>query len=174
LETGNRYEGKPTFTGPAHFQYESNDDGKWPPWMPDTLKGVKDMHSLRIFSIIAWIAIPTVMYGGYALLGLLTRGGLSEFQQTFFRAGHAHAGVLLLMSLLYHSYMEQTNLSPTTKLGSAVIVLVGILAQSGGFFLHLALGQPGAPSLGTTITSLGAALLAISILILVYGLITSK
>ncbi len=28
------------------------------------------------------------------------RGGISEFQRTFFRAGHAHAGVLLLMSLL--------------------------------------------------------------------------
>jgi hypothetical protein len=27
------------------------------------------------FSILAWIALPTVMYGGYALLGLLTRGG---------------------------------------------------------------------------------------------------
>ena len=132
------------------------------------------MHSLRIFSIIAWIAIPTVMYGGYALLGFLTRGGLTPFQQTFFRAGHAHAGVLLLMSLLYHSYMEQTNLSPTTKVMSAIIVLVGILAQSGGFFLHLAIGQPGAPSLGTTITRLGAVLLVISILILVYGLITRK
>jgi hypothetical protein len=70
--------------------------------------------------------------------------------------------------------MEQTNLSPTTKLVSAVLVLVGILAQSGGFFLHMAIGQPAAPSLGTTITSLGAGLLVVSILILVYGLITTK
>jgi hypothetical protein len=132
------------------------------------------MHSLRVFSIIAWIAIPTVMYGGYALLGMLTQAGLSEFQRTFFRAGHAHAGVLLLMSLLYHYYMEQTNLSPTTKLVGAILVLVGILAQSGGFFLHMAIGQAGTPSLGTTITSIGAGLLAVSVLILVYGLITTK
>jgi hypothetical protein len=132
------------------------------------------MHSLRVFSIIAWIAIPTVMYGGYALLGLLTRGGLTPFQQTYFRAGHAHAGVLLLMSLLYHYYMEQTNLSPTIKVVAAVLILVGILAQSGGFFLHMAIGQPGAPSLGTTITSLGAGLLVVSILILVYGLISTR
>ena len=132
------------------------------------------MHSLRVFSIIAWIAIPTVMYGGYALLGMITQSVLSEFQRTFFRAGHAHAGVLLLMSLLYHHYMEQTNLSPSIKVLSGVIVLVGILSQSGGFFLHMAIVQPGAPSLGTTITSLGAMLLAASILALVYGLITSK
>ena len=132
------------------------------------------MHSLRVFSIIAWIAIPTVMYGGYALLGMLTRGDLTPFQQTYFRAGHAHAGVLLLMSLLYHQYMEQTELSPAVKVVAAVLVLVGILAQSGGFFLHMAIGQPGAPSLGTTITSLGAALLVVSLLILVYGLIITK
>ncbi len=132
------------------------------------------MHELRTFSIIAWIALPTVMYGGYALLGLLTRGGLSEFQQTYFRAGHAHAGVLLLMSLLYHHYMEQTKLSPGIKVAAALVVLVGILAQSGGFFLHMAIGQPGAPSLGTTITSLGAVLLAGAILLLVYGLITAR
>jgi len=132
------------------------------------------MHTLRLFSIIAWIAIPTVMYGGYSLLGFLTRGGLSEFQQTYFRAGHAHAGVLLLMSLLYHQYMEQTALSPTIKVIAATMVLVGILAQSGGFFLHMVVGQSGEPSLGTTITSLGALLLVIAIIILVYGLLITK
>jgi hypothetical protein len=132
------------------------------------------MITLRLFSIIAWIALPTVMYGGYALLGLLTRNGLSEFQQTYFRAGHAHAGVLLLMALLYHHYMGQTSLSNGIKVGSAAAVLVGILAQSGGFFLHMVIGQPGAPSLGTTITSLGAVILAAAVLVLVYGLIITK
>jgi hypothetical protein len=131
------------------------------------------MPTLRLFSIIAWIALPTVMYGGYALLGLLTRDGLTPFQQTFFRAGHAHAGVLLLLALLYHYYMEQTTLRPAIKIGAALVLLVGILAQSGGFFLHMAIGQPGAPSLGTTITSLGAVLLAAAIVTLVYGLITT-
>ncbi|MGH2593672.1 MAG: hypothetical protein ACRDGG_09185 [Anaerolineae bacterium] len=132
------------------------------------------MHSLRLFSILAWIALPTVMYGGYTLLGLLARGDLSPFQETFFRAGHAHAGVLLLMSLLYHNFMEQTTLRPALKVGAAAVVVVGIVAQSGGFFLHMVIGQPGEPSLGTTITSLGAALLSGAILLLVYGLITSR
>jgi hypothetical protein len=113
------------------------------------------------------------MYGGYALLGLLIRDGLTPFQQTFFRAGHAHAGVLLLLSLLYHSYLEQTTLRPAIKVAAAAIVLVGILAQSGGFFLHMVIGQPGASSLGTTITSVGAGLLATAIVILLYGLITT-
>lgn len=132
------------------------------------------MPTLRIFSIIAWLALPTVMYGGYALLGLLARDGLSEFQQTYFRAGHAHAGVLLLMALLYHRYLEETDLRPNVKVASAAVLLVGILAQSGGFFLHMAVGQPGQPSIGTTLTSLGALLLAAAVLVLVYGLATSR
>lgn len=132
------------------------------------------MHPLRVFSIIAWIALPTVMFGGYALLGMLTRNGLSEFQQTYFRAGHAHAGVLLLMALLYHHYMEQTTLAPALKVAAAALLLVGILAQSGGFFLHMVVGRPGEPSLGTTLTIVGAVLLVLCVLVLVYGLITSR
>ena len=132
------------------------------------------MHTLRVFSIIAWIALPTVMFGGYSLLNLLVRNGLSEFQQTFFRAGHAHAGVLLLMSLLYHHYMEQTGLSPALHRTGALVVLVGILAQSGGFFLHMVVGQPRQPSLGTTVTIVGAVLLTAAIALLTYGLITKR
>jgi hypothetical protein len=94
--------------------------------------------------------------------------------QTYFRAGHAHAGVLLLMSLLYHHYMEQTTLAPGIQVAGAVLVLAGILAQSGGFFLHMAVGQPGQASLGTAITTLGAVLLAGAVLLLVYGLIVSR
>jgi Ni,Fe-hydrogenase I cytochrome b subunit len=132
------------------------------------------MASLRIFSIIAWIAVPTVMFGGYSLLRLLTRNGLSEFQQTYFRAGHAHAGVLLLMALLYHAYLERTSLSGSLKATGALLVLVGILAQSGGFFLHMLIGRPGEPSLGTTVTSVGAILLVAAIAVLVYGLVTTR
>ncbi len=107
------------------------------------------------------------------LLGLFTRNGLTEFQQTFFRAGHAHAGVLLLLSLLYHYYMEQTTLSPSIK-----VVAAGNLDGYSGavrrIFVHMAVSQPVESSLGTTITSVGAVLLAAAIAILVYGLITSR
>jgi len=131
---------------------------------------IENLSILRLFKIIAWISLPTVMYGGYVLLGFLSRGRLSPFQLTNFRAGHAHAGVLLLMSLLYIQFMEQTSLSPTTKLLTAVALVVGVLLQSGGFFLHLLKGQPGTPSWGTRMTKLGALTLATTVLVLVYGL----
>jgi hypothetical protein len=129
------------------------------------------MSELRGWSIYAWVALPTVMYGGYALLGLLTRkNALTPFRRTWFRAGHAHAGVMLLMALLFFDYLAQTKLSLAAKHVACGIFVAGILTQSGGFFIHMTKGEEHSPSIGTTITSLGAVLLTAAIAILVYAL----
>jgi hypothetical protein len=68
------------------------------------------MRTLRLWIVLSWIALPTVLYGGYSLLRLINHDeGLIPFQATWFRAGHAHAGVLLLMSLLYYVFLDATN-----------------------------------------------------------------
>jgi hypothetical protein len=133
------------------------------------------MNSLRIWIIISWIALPTVMFGGYSLLRLLNRGDiLTPFQVTWFRAGHAHAGVLLVMSLLYYTFLDQTRLSASIKSVACGGLLVGILAQSGGFFLHMLVGRPNQASIGTTVTTIGAVLLAGAVVVLVYGLVKTR
>ena len=54
------------------------------------------MKATTLFPIIAVLSLITVEYGGWALLGFLTgQGRLGPFREQFFRAGHAHAGVLL-------------------------------------------------------------------------------
>jgi hypothetical protein len=133
------------------------------------------MDPIRLFSLISWIALPTVMFGGYSLLGLLVRSNtwLTPFRATYFRAGHAHAGVLLVLSLVYYSYLAQTTFSTGLKLSACIVLLVGILAQSGGFFLHMLAGKPGKLSSGTIVTILGAVLLAFATLLLAYGLIVA-
>jgi hypothetical protein len=68
------------------------------------------MSGLRGWIIFAWIALPTVMCGGYLLGQLINRGNvLTPTQINFFRAGHAHAGVLTLISLLYYVFLDQTS-----------------------------------------------------------------
>ena len=133
------------------------------------------MDPIRLFTIISWIALPTVMFGGYSLLGLLARDNawLTPFRATYFRAGHAHAGVLLILSLLYYTYLAQTTFSRGLKLVACIVLLVGVLAQSGGFFLHMLTGKPGRFSAGNMITILGALLLAFAALLLAYGLIVA-
>ena len=133
------------------------------------------MNGLRVWIILAWIALPTVMYGGYSLLSLVNRGNaLTPFQVTWFRAGHAHAGVLLVMSLLYYTFLDKTALSSVVKHTACATLVVGILAQSGGFFIHMLKGQPNQASVGTTVTVIGAVLLVCAIAVLVYGLITTR
>jgi hypothetical protein len=128
------------------------------------------MSGLRGWIVFAWIALPTVMYGGYSLIQLINRGNvLTPAQVNFFRAGHAHAGVLTLMSLLYYTFLDQTSLPSPVKHAACAAIVIGILAQSGGFFIHL---FPGRASLGTTVTLTGAAILIFAIAVLIYGLIT--
>jgi hypothetical protein len=115
-----------------------------------------------------------VEYGGWALLGFLTgRGQLGQFRKQFFRAGHAHAGVLLVLSLVYFLHLDRTGYSDGVKWLAGSLLLAGIMAQSGGFFIHLGLGKPNRSSLGTVVTRLGAVLIAAALIILAVGLLRS-
>lgn len=130
------------------------------------------MEPTNVLPIIALLSLVSVEYGGWALLGFLTgRGQLGEFREKFFRAGHAHAGVLLVLSLVYFLYLDRTGYSSGVRWLAGLLLLVGIIAQSGGFFIHLALGEPGRSSLGTVVTRSGALLLAVALVMLVIGLV---
>jgi hypothetical protein len=128
------------------------------------------MDPIRLFSIISCILLPTVMFGGYSLLGLMARGNtwLTSFRATYFRAGHAHAGVFLVLFLLYYLYLAQTTFSVGLKLVACVVLLVGILAQSGGFFLHILMRKPWRISAGNMVTILGAVLLVKLVTVLLF------
>ena len=58
----------------------------------------------RMMSGIILITVPTIQYGGYFLLtSLMTKGSGymdNPLRQNFFRAGHAHAGVIVILSLV--------------------------------------------------------------------------
>jgi hypothetical protein len=131
------------------------------------------MEPTRLLPIIVLFSLVTVEYGGWALLGFLTgRGALGAFREQFFRAGHAHAGVLLVLSLVYFIYLERAGYSRGMQ-WLAGLLLVGILAQSGGFFVHLGMGQQGRRSAGTVLTRAGALLIAAALVLLAAGLIST-
>ncbi|WP_410656413.1 hypothetical protein [Amycolatopsis sp. lyj-112] len=121
---------------------------------------------IRLFTVIALVSLPTVMYGGYALMGVMRDRKLTEHQRAMFRAGHAHAGVLLILALVALQILTQTGLSDVALWITCSLLLFGVLAQSGGFFLHLA---PGKGKLGGRVTSTGAVLLGAAILTTAYG-----
>jgi hypothetical protein len=125
------------------------------------------MHGpVQLFTVIALVSLPTVMYGGYALMGVLRERKLTEHQRAMFRAGHAHAGVLLILALVALQILSRTTLSGTTLWIGSFLLLFGILAQSGGFFLHLI---PNRGRLGGRVTSVGAVFLGAATLLTAYG-----
>jgi hypothetical protein len=130
------------------------------------------MESTTVLPVISLLSLISVEYGGRSLLGFLTgRGQLGGFREQFFRAGHAHAGVLLVLSLVYFLYLDRTGYSTGVQWLAGLLLLVGIMAQSGGFFLHLARGEKNRNSVGTTMTRTGALLLAAALVILAIGLL---
>lgn len=130
------------------------------------------MEPTRLFPIIIIFSILTVEFGGAALLNFLTSGDeLSDFEEQFFRAGHGHAGVLLILSLVYFLYADRAKMSEGLQWVAGAVLAVGVLAQSGGFFLHYALGEPGERSIGTLVTISGGILLAVALVILGVSLI---
>jgi hypothetical protein len=127
----------------------------------------------KLYPIVAILSLVTVEYGGWALLSFVSarRGQLNDFQTQFFRAGHAHAGVLLVLSLVYFLYLgSKTDFAESTQWIAGAILLTGVLAQSGGFFLHLAVGEVGRGSLGTRLTRSGAFLIATALVLLAVGI----
>jgi hypothetical protein len=113
------------------------------------------------------LLLVTVMVGGASLLRILEDGDiLDEWQVSQFRAGHAHAGVLIILSLACVILLERTRWSDRTRNLAMAILVAGGLAQSGGFFLHMLVGEPETFSAGTAVTLVGATLLASAVIAL--------
>jgi hypothetical protein len=119
---------------------------------------------------ILLIAIVAVEYGGVSLLRFITArtpGYLDNpVRQNLFRAGHAHAGVLVILALVGMLYVDQTGLSSTGK----ELVRWGLAAppilMPLGFFLSIAPPRVQRPNALIGLVFLGAAVLAAAVLTL--------
>lgn len=133
------------------------------------------MSHTRLLGGLVLFAIVTVEFGGASLLGLLTANdALTPFEEQFFRAGHGHAGVLLILSLAFLLLLERTVYGASTQTGLAITLLVGILLQSGGFFVHMLVGEEGERSIGILMTWTGAVVIAIALIAGGVGLLRKR
>lgn len=81
--------------------------------------------------------------------------------------------MLLVLSLIYYyyEYLAGATVAGGLKWLACAVLRIGILTQAGGFFVHMVVGRPGAPSRGALVTTVGAALIAAALLFLAFGLI---
>ena len=131
----------------------------------------------KLMSGLILITVPTIQYGGYFLLTSLMNknSGYMEnpLRQNFFRAGHAHAGVIVLLSLICQVLADAAVLPPPVMWFVRIgIPLAAILISAGFFFSVL---PPNATEAGGAVSLIyaGALILAVGVLSLGIGLLRS-
>jgi hypothetical protein len=130
----------------------------------------------RLMCGISLILIPTIVYGGLTILGVITNGGfgapaptnLSPMQVAFYRAGHAHAGVLTLLALFLQIAIDYAVLPHWSIWPVRIGAILAALLVSAGFF-----AVAYAPALRGLLYA-GATLVVVTTLVVGIGLIRPR
>jgi hypothetical protein len=124
---------------------------------------------------ILLVVFPTVILGGVSLLRLLidAQSGYVQnpLRQDLWRAGHAHAGVLLILSLVLLRYVDEAALSGRSRLLVRLAAPGAAILMPLAFFLSVLSPTATEPSWLIYLAFLGAAILTIGLLTLGVGLL---
>src|SRR5262245_30834337 len=131
-------------------------------------------YESRCLAGILLVVLPTVMFGGVSILSLLIGDPTymqNPLRQDLWRAGHAHAGVWLILALVALRYVDEANLSNAMQwLVRGSIPIAAILVPA-AFFLSVLSPDAKAPSGLIYLAYAGAAVLALGVLVLGVGLV---
>jgi len=126
-------------------------------------------NEARKISGFILLSVPTIIYGGCFLLTVLSGQQehlqLTDFQKSMFRAGHAHAGVLVIFALLVQLFVDRASLSKNWKWIARLSFPISAIIIGLGFF---------AAAVGKQITEPTSLILILyfGIGILIFGLLT--
>ena len=127
----------------------------------------------RILAGILFLSLVTVETGGLYLVKLWKdAAGATPFQIGFARAGHAHAGVLLVLGLLSLLYVDMAGLdSGWAWIARSGVPIAAILMPAGFFAASVGNGRT-APNKFIAMVFAGGAVLAVGLTTLGIGLLT--
>ena len=120
------------------------------------------------------ILMPTVVFGGVSLLTLLVgdpQYAQNPLRQDLWRAGHAHAGVLLVLSLVALRYVDEARLSERLKRVVREAIPAAAILLPLAFFLSVASPDATEPNAMIYLAYVGATSLGVGLLVLGVGLI---
>ena len=83
---------------------------------------------------ISLLTVPAIEYGGVLLLGALVKrdGRVSPTRRTLARAGHAHAGALLMLSLICQMLVDSISLTTAVSCFIRIGLSIGPLLVPAG------------------------------------------
>jgi hypothetical protein len=128
----------------------------------------------RLIAGAVLITIVTIEVGGW-FMTKIARGDvpMTDFQRSFARAGHGHAGVLVILSLVGLLYADATGMSGLPLWIARLGVPIAAVLMSAGFFASSAGRGTTAPNRSVLVLWTGALFLAASVLSLGVGLLTA-
>jgi hypothetical protein len=126
----------------------------------------------RVIIGIMLITLPGVEYGGYTILRRLkSQGVYSEWKQgPYFRAGHAHAGVFLIIGMLAQILIDGVHYADPLAYALRVGFMLPPILVPIGYFAG-APGETGGPKPILRLVYIGALSLGISAVVLGVGLV---
>jgi hypothetical protein len=130
-------------------------------------------ESRRLAGILL-VMLPTVMIGGVSLLSLLIWDpayAANPLRQDLWRAGHAHAGVLLVLSLVVLRYVDGARLSERAKWFVRLSIPSAAILLPVAFFLSVLSPEAREPNGLIYLAYVGAIVLAAGVITLGVGLI---
>ena len=131
----------------------------------------------RLVAGILLILLPTVEFGGASILSLLigdpqyTQNGL---RQDLWRAGHAHAGVWLVLSLVALRYVDEAALSEGMRWVVRLAFPVAAVLMALAFFLSVLSPEATEPNAMINLAFVAGLLLAVGLLTLGVGLVRGR
>ncbi|MGH8533059.1 MAG: hypothetical protein ACREV1_10145 [Gammaproteobacteria bacterium] len=123
---------------------------------------------------ILLIILPTVMFGGVSILTLLIDDpgyAQNELRQDLWRAGHAHAGVLLILSLVALRYVDEANLGDGAKWFVRFAIPSAAIFLPVAFFFSVLTPEAREPNGLIYLAYVGAVILAAGVIVLGVGLV---
>ncbi|HEX6077917.1 MAG TPA: hypothetical protein VFZ32_21990 [Micromonosporaceae bacterium] len=128
----------------------------------------------RILAGILLLSLVTVETGGLYMVRLVGYGAdATDFQLGFARAGHAHAGVLLILSLVGLVYADAARLTGISGILGRFCVPVAALLMPAGFFFSSIREGATAPNGLIVLVWIGGLSLAVGLITLGIGMLRS-
>ena len=131
----------------------------------------------RLVAGILLILVPTVEIGGASILSLLIADpsySQNDLRQDLWRAGHAHAGVWLVLSLVALRYVDEATLSEGMKWLVRLAFPMAALLMPLAFFLSVLSPEATEPNAMIYLAYVAGVVLAVGLLVLGVGLIRRR
>ena len=134
-------------------------------------------RAARLMAGLILIVLPTVEYGGQFLLRSLADKSShymdNPLREDLFRAGHAHAGVIMLLALVGQVLADHAALPSAVVWLIRLALPLSAMLMSAGFFLSVAPADAARPNGLLTLTYAGGFMQALALLGLAIGLLRS-